>query len=230
MSSATSQRLQRRVPTQYKSHSGQTLKYTLQSVDPTKFKPRASMVPVAAVKRESPVKPPAPSKAAEEPHTPRNAHRTTLRKVPASERGQLNWRADAYWNRFDIDNAEYKRQLTTQYHGYLEHLTVVISGDTDAYKFKNKETKVFLDNGTQLSSLIQSKPGNIILSKNGTKKMNELAGTGLSEALYLKQFVNWLSTRRGGTRKRKQRVVKGGVSKKSYNNILYKRRRTFKRQ
>jgi len=220
-------------PTPYKGRPSQTLQQTLKPIILENFKPRKNMrSPVAPqnASSESSKQPAKNAQAVEEPHTPRNTHRKTLRKVSASERGKLNWHTDAYWTHFDIDNAEYKRQLTTQYHGYLDHLTAVIPGDTDTYKFKNKETKVFLDNGTQLSSLIQSKPGNIILSKSGTQKMNELAGSGLSEALYLKRFVNWLSTRRGGTRKRKQRVVKGGVSKKSYNNILYKRRRTFKRQ
>jgi len=226
---STSQRIQRRVPTQYKSHSGQTLKYTLQSVDSTKFKPR---VPAPTFQLAALVKPPVPSKAAEEPHTPRNAHRTTLRKVPASERPQLNWRTDSYWNNFDIDVVEYKRQLSTQYNGYLEHLP---AGDTNQFKFKNNDTTAFLNDGKQLSSLVKSNPGHIILSKNGTKKMNESADSDVLEAQYLTHFVKWLGSRRGGTRKRKhrsmQKGIKGGVSKKSYNNILYKRRRrTFKRQ
>jgi hypothetical protein len=188
-------------------------------VDSTKFKPR---VAAPAFQLAALVNPRAPSKAAEEPHTPRNAHRTTLRKVPASERPQLNWRTDA----------EYKRQLSTQYNGYLEHLP---AGDTNQFKFKNNDTTAFLNDGKQLSSLVKSNPGHIILSKKGRQKMNESADSSVPEAQYLTHFVKWLGSRqRGGTRKRKhrsmQKSIKGGVSKKSYNNILYKGRRTFKRQ
>jgi hypothetical protein len=137
----------------------------------------------------------------------KGTNKGTLRRITAKERQQLDWKSAKYWNNFNVDNEEYKRLLSVKYSDYLDSLPKFISGDTNNYKFKNKENKVVLNNSDQLCELVKYNPSHIVLSERGTQKLNELADSGISEAKYLIKFIKWLETnpKRGGKRTRKYR-------------------------